>query len=162
MPYSMNTTQSLLPAVIVSKLVSFLLTHWQPGEILSMKLLSTVSQSHISPPPSPNMKPRKYWKEMLCTSSSNWILPSCQPHRVTSGQSNSGHKQIHIFKLFSHIYISTLCQVNLQNQSLRKHKTYIHKHQTQIFEELAPSILPLLKEQRRLGHAGIVDQCVYL
>ena len=29
---------------------------------------------------------------------------SCQPHRVTSGQSNSGHKQIHISKLFSHIY----------------------------------------------------------
>ena len=28
---------------------------------------------------------------------------SCQPHRVTSGQSNSGHKQIHISKLFSHI-----------------------------------------------------------
>ena len=26
-------------------------------------------------------------------SSSNWILTSCQPHRVTSGQSNSGHKQ---------------------------------------------------------------------
>ena len=49
-------------------------------------------------------------------SSSNWILMSCQPHRVTSGQSNSGHKQIHISKLFSHIYISTLCQVNLQNQ----------------------------------------------
>ena len=38
------------------------------------------------------------------TSSSNWILMSCQPHRVTSGQSNSGHKQIHISKLFSHIY----------------------------------------------------------
>ena len=53
-----------------------------------------------------------------------------------------------------------LCQVNLQNQSLRKHKTYIHKHQTQIFEELVPSILPLLKEHIRLGHAGIVDHSV--
>ena len=41
------------------------------------------------------------------SSSSNWILMSCQPHRVTSGQSNSGHKQIHIFKLFSHIYQSS-------------------------------------------------------
>ena len=29
--------------------------------------------------------------------------------------------------------ISTLCQVCLQNQSLHKHKTYIHKHQTQFF-----------------------------
>ena len=33
---------------------------------------------------------------------------SCQPHRVTSGQSNSGHKQIHISKLFSHIYPSSV------------------------------------------------------
>ena len=33
---------------------------------------------------------------------------SCQPHRVTSGQSNSGHKQIHISKLFSYIYIDLL------------------------------------------------------
>ena len=40
------------------------------------------------------------------TSSSNWILMSCQPHRVTSGQSNSGHKQIHISKLFSQIYLN--------------------------------------------------------
>ena len=39
------------------------------------------------------------------SSSSNWILMSWQPHRVTSGQSNSGHKQIHISKLFSYIYI---------------------------------------------------------
>ena len=31
--------------------------------------------------------------------------------------------------------MSTLCQVNLQNQSLCKHKTYIHIHQTQIFED---------------------------
>ena len=38
------------------------------------------------------------------SSSDNWILMSCQPHRVTSGQSNSGHKQIHTSKLFSLIY----------------------------------------------------------
>ena len=61
------------------------------------------------------------------SSSCNWILMSCQPHRVTSGQSNSGHKQRNISKLFSHIYISTLCQVNLQNQSLHKHKKSIYK-----------------------------------
>ena len=36
--------------------------------------------------------------------SSSWILMSCQPHRVTSGQSNSGHKQTNISKLFSHMY----------------------------------------------------------
>ena len=32
------------------------------------------------------------------SSSSNWIWMSWQPHRVTSGQSNSGHKKIHISK----------------------------------------------------------------
>ena len=45
---------------------------------------------------------------MSSNSSSNWILMSSQPHRVTSGQSSSGHKQIHISKLFSHIYINPL------------------------------------------------------
>ena len=65
------------------------------------------------------------------SSSSNWILVSCQLHSVTSGQSNSGHKQIHI-----------------------------SKHQTQIFEELVPLILPLLKEHIKLGHAGIADHSV--
>ena len=84
---------------------------------------------------------------------------SCQPDRVTSGQSNSSHKQIHISKLFSHI-ISTLCQVSLQNQSLCKLKTCIHKHQTQIFEELVPSVLLLLKEHIRLGHAVVVNYSV--
>ena len=44
----------------------------------------------------------KPWLRLRVRSSSNWILMSCQPHRVTSGQSNSGHKQIHISKLFSH------------------------------------------------------------
>ena len=61
--------------------------------------------------------------EMRRTSSGNWILVSCQRDRVTSRQSNSGHKQTHIFKLFS-LYLSALCQVSLHNQSLRKHKTY--------------------------------------
>ena len=38
------------------------------------------------------------------TKVSNWIVMSFQPHRVTSGQSNSGHKQMHISKLFSCIH----------------------------------------------------------
>ena len=118
--------------------------HFQVGFILGNPLYAS-RQRH--------MRIRKH-------SSSNWILMSCQPHRVTSGQSASGHKQIHISKLFSHIYISTFCQVNLQNQSPHKYKTYIHKHQTHIFEELVPSILPLLKDHIRLGHAGIVDHSV--
>ena len=91
------------------------------------------------------------------SSSSDWILMSCQPHRVTSGQSNSGHKQIHMSKLFSHIYQPSV-KLIYKTSHKSKHKTYIHKHQTIFFEELAPSILPLLKEHVRLGvgHAGIV------
>ena len=38
----------------------------------------------------------------------------------------------------------------------------IHKHRTQIFEELVPSVSPLLKKHIRLGHAGIVDHSVDL
>ena len=48
------------------------------------------------------------------SSSSNWILMSCQPHRVTSGQSISGHKQIHISKLFSYIYINRLSSQSIK------------------------------------------------
>ena len=92
------------------------------------------------------------------SSSTNWILMSCQPHRVTSGQSNLGHKQTHISKLFSHIYQPSVKSVYKTNHFTNK--TYIHKHQTQIFKDLVPSILPLLKEHIRLGHAGIVDHSV--
>ena len=47
-------------------------------------------------------KKRKVFKEDLM---------SCQPHRVTSRQSNSGHKQIHISKLFSHKAGGSVIQV---------------------------------------------------
>ena len=42
------------------------------------------------------------------------------------------------------------------------HKTKVHKHRTQNFEELVPSVSPLLKKHIRLGHAGIVDHSVDL
>ena len=41
-------------------------------------------------------------------------------------------------------------------------KQNIHKHRTQIFEELVPSVSLLLKKHIRLGHAGIVDHSVDL
>ena len=41
-------------------------------------------------------------------------------------------------------------------------KQNIHKHRTQNFEELVPSVSPLLKKHIRLGHAGIVDHYVDL
>ena len=53
------------------------------------------------------------------SSSSNWILMSCQPYRVTSGQSNSGHKQIHISKLFSHIYQPSVKSVYKTNSTCK-------------------------------------------
>ena len=86
------------------------------------------------------------------SSSSNWILMSCQLHRVTSGQSNSGHKQTHTHT-YTHIYIY---QPSVKSIYKTNHFTNI-KNQTRIFKELVPSILPLLKEHIRLGHAGVVD-----
>jgi len=85
-------------------------------------------------------------------SSSNWILMSCQPHRVTSGQSNSGHKQIHSSKLFSHIYQPSVKSIYKTNHFANIKHTYTN------IEELVPSVLPLLKEHIRLGHAGIVER----
>jgi len=66
---------------------------------------------------------------------------SCQPHRVTSGQSDSVMKANAQFKTSAmYVYIF---QVSPQNRSLHKQKnsTCIHRYQTQIFEELFPSIL---------------------
>ena len=46
------------------------------------------------------------------------------------------------------------------------HDTNLHKTYTnighKIFEELVPSVSPLLKKRIRLGHAGIVDHSVDL
>ena len=84
------------------------------------------------------------------SSSGNWTLMSCQPHRVTSGQSNSGHKQIHISKLFSYTYQPSVKSVYKTNHFTNRYK----------FSKSVPSILPLLKEHIRLGRAGIVDHSV--
>ena len=70
---------------------------------------------------------------------SNCILMSCQPHRVTYRQSNSVISKF-TFQNSSHIYIYTnlfLKSIDKTNPHAKhKTKTYIHKHQTQIFEEL--------------------------
>ena len=68
---------------------------------------------------------------LLSSSSSNWILMSCQPHRVTSGQSNSGHKQIHISKLFLHIYQPSVKSIYKTNHFTNIKHTY--KNIRQIF-----------------------------
>ena len=59
-----------------------------------------------------------------CSSSSNQISMSCQPHRVTSGQSNLGHKQIHISKLFSHIYQPSVKSIYKTNYFTNIKHTY--------------------------------------
>ena len=41
-------------------------------------------------------------------------------------------------------------------------KQNIHKHRNKIFEELVPSVSPLLKKHMKLGDAGIVDYSVDL
>ena len=40
--------------------------------------------------------------------------------------------------------------------------TNLHKTKHKYFEELVPSVLPLLEKRIRLGHAGIVDHSVDL
>ena len=86
---------------------------------------------------------------------------SCQPHRVTSGQSSSGHKQMRISKLISYIYKPFVKSVHKTNH-LANMKQNIH---TQIsdtnFQELVPLNLPLLKKHIRLGHTGIFDHSNY-
>ena len=77
---------------------------------------------------------------------------SCQPHRVTSGQSNSGHKEINISKLFS---------LSLPPPSLSLSHTHTHyktnhfaniniqtRTSDTIFEDLVPSILPCAVQVR--------------
>ena len=95
---------------------------------------------------------------VISSTSSNLILMSCQPHRVTSGQSNSGHKQMHISKLFSHIYQPSVKSVYKTNHFTNIKHTY--KTSDTIFSKLVPLILPLLKEHIRLGHAGSIDHSV--
>ena len=102
-----------------------------------------------------SIRPFHLW----CTRSSNskWILMSCQPQghpRVTSGQLNSDHKQIHISKLFSHIHQPSVKSIYKTNHK-SKHKTYVHKHQAQISEEPIPPILTPLKEHNSSFMSGI-------
>ena len=54
-------------------------------------------------------------------SSSNWILMSTQPHRVTSRQSNSGHSK-YTFLSSSHIHINPL-----SSQSTKPQQPWIPK-----------------------------------
>ena len=79
-------------------------------------------------------------------SSSNWILMSRQPHRVTSGKSNSGHKQIHISKLFSHMHQPSVKSIYKTN-----HFTNIKHTQTSDtnFRRVSPfNIIPVKRAHK--------------
>ena len=101
------------------------------------------------------------------------LLTSCHPHRVTTGWSNSVtcectlcHMRMHITSHADAHYKTHLIQyVNpftsqIYKISLCTNKTRIHRHQTQTFQELVPSILPLFKKHLKLGHAGIVNHSI--
>ena len=81
------------------------------------------------------------------SSNGNWILMSCQPHRVTSGQSNSCHKQIHISKLFSHIYQLSVKSIYKTNHFVNiKHTNTIIRHK---FQKVSPlSITPVKRAHK--------------
>ena len=57
--------------------------------------------------------------------------------------------------------LSLICQMTSEDIKhqliiiIHTNKTYIHKHQTQIFGRLVPLILPLVKEHIRVGHATL-------
>ena len=69
------------------------------------------------------------WRGCVCEER---IYNSClnvrQPHRVTSGQSNSGHKQIHISKLFSHIYQPSVKSIHKTNHFADIKHAYTKHH----------------------------------
>ena len=76
---------------------------------------------------------------------------------ITLLEKNAHFKPLHTCK--------PLVKSNLQNQSIHKTKhIYIHKHQTQIVEELVLSALPWLKKNLqvslRLGYTSIINHSV--
>ena len=80
-------------------------------KIVHMNIISYLKEhlpQLVSSNNSYHRRPLQQQEPNRSSSSSNWILMSRQPHRITSGQSNSGHKQIHTSKLFSHIRINPL------------------------------------------------------
>ena len=89
------------------------------------------------------------------SSSSNWILMSCQPHRITSGQSNSG-KQIHNSKLFSHIYQPSVKSIYKTNHFANIKYTYtIIRHDFQRVSSEGGGVGRERKEKEREGKTKI-------
>ena len=80
---------------------------------------------------------------VTCSSSSNWILTSCEPQRVNSERSNSILSKYmfqNMFQNSSHIKPFRK-SMHKTNPSTNLKHTCIQKHQTHISEESVPSIL---------------------
>lgn len=83
------------------------------------------------------------FSQLVC----NWILTSCEPHGITSGWSNFCHKQLQNIS-YTRVNLSS-SQISKINPYTKINKTHMHKHETHIFEELVPAILPLLKQTKQ-------------
>ena len=71
---------------------------------------------------------------------------SCQPHRVTSGQSNSGHKQMHISKLFLYIYINPLSSQSEKEKRRKKEGRYSYLY-IALLDDVAVLHLLVLRQE---------------
>ena len=77
-----------------------------------------------------------------------WILTSCQPHRVTSGQSNSGPKQIHISKLFSKPFFKSIIHKTNHRANIKTKHTYTNARHTN-FQRVSPlNITPVKRAHK--------------
>ena len=109
-----------------------------------------------------------YWLSLQQLSSpgkhkyiSNWSLVSCQQQRVTSVWSKSVISKCNISEFSSYYvtpFLNQIHKINLYSN------TEHNKHQTQIFEVLVPSMLPLqknnFKKHIRVEQAGIIIHSV--
>ena len=91
----------------------------------------------------------------------SWYFEPRQPQRVTPWlKTMFSLAPIYSARKLSNYKLSINHKIS-HDTNLHKTKIYTNiKHK--IFEELVPSVSPLLKKHIRLGHAGIVDHSVDL
>ena len=90
----------------------------------------------------------------------SWYFEPSQPQRVTSWLKTMFNlAPIHSARKSSNHKLSINHKIS---HDTNLHKTKLTNIGHKIFEELVPSVSPLLKKHIRLGHAGIVDHSVDL
>ena len=75
---------------------------------------------------------------------------SCQLHRVISGQSNSGHKQIHISKLFSYTQIYTYTYIHIYQSSVKQGRQTERDKETETHRDSQTETIWQTESDRRL------------